>query len=467
MKLSDTKLRFITSADEPNVKEQRVITGQRNLLEAINELEESPKELSWKEQQLLKKQKLIESALEQRELDIKNLIEDGHKKDFGTLSKEDILNQYSQYNTKTNTGTTNTGTTNTGTTNTGTTNTGTTNTGTTNTNNKNISENKIQSFLSVPINIEWRKELIFTVLITDDSGHKYDSNYNSFVGNQLDDVSITGKITNPSNEIIYRFNGTSNSNGEYFDKFLIPEKSTTRGEYTLSINAEKIFRDNTVAETTTKKTFFVIPIRDSSFNDPPIANAGIDQHHITGSLVMLNGTASYDQENSILNYEWMQIDGTKITLSDNTVVNPTFRIPDIVDLFEFSLLVNDGRKDSLKSDSVIISSLHSSAGENKTYINNTNSFTVNSTSIILDGSESGDALDHAINYVWTVLDGLVPTDSTITTADLTDNSIVNPKFKPDLFGNYTFQLKVNDGLHGLTDVSNVTINVKNSIITAP
>ncbi len=441
VKYSDTKFRFITNIDEPNVKEQRVITGQRNLLETINELEKESKELSWKEQQLLKKQKLIKSALEQRELDIKNLIGSNYKKDFGTLSKEDILNKYSKYKTQTNTAATNT---------------------TTNTNNRIISENNIQSFLSVPINIEWRKELKFTVLITDDIKQTYNTNYNSWIGNKLNDVTITGKITSPSNDILYTFNGTTNSNGGYSNKFLIPERSTTRGEYTVSINAEKIFRGNTIAETTTSKTFFVTSIKDSSFNNPPIANAGIDRHNSTGSLVMLDGSASHDLENSILHYAWTQINGTRITLSNYTVVNPTFRIPDTVDLFGFSLLVNDGRKNSLKSDSVIISSLHSSAGANQTHTNGTKGFIVNSTKIQLDGSKSGDSLpDHTISYLWTILDKFIPTNNTITTANLTDNTIVNPKFTPDRFGNYTIQLKVTDSV-GLSDISNVTINVKNS-----
>ncbi len=196
----------------------------------------------------------------------------------------------------------------------------------------------------------------------------------------------------------------------------------------------------------------------NSYNNPPISNAGIDEHLTSGSIVTLDGSGSTDQDDSILYYTWKQLSGTDVKLSNNKIINPTFTIPNIWDSFIFELMVNDGRKDSKESDIVKITSLHSDAGVNQTYTNG-DDFVIDSTNIELDGSLSGDIIDeHITNYSWTVIDGLVPTNSIIKTSSLTNSTIVNPQFMPDQFGNYTFQLEFSDDT-GLIDISNVTINV--------
>ena len=61
----------------------------------------------------------------------------------------------------------------------------------------------------------------------------------------------------------------------------------------------------------------------------PSANAGIDQTVDEGALVTLNGSNSSDPDNGIKSYLWVQTGGTTVTLSDDTIVQPTFTAPEV------------------------------------------------------------------------------------------------------------------------------------------
>jgi hypothetical protein len=84
-------------------------------------------------------------------------------------------------------------------------------------------------------------------------------------------------------------------------------------------------------------------------NDPPTADAGIDQTGAyaveEGSTVTLDGSASSDPDDGIASYLWEQtVGGTTVTLSDPTAAKPTFVTP-IVDAtaitLNFRLTVTD------------------------------------------------------------------------------------------------------------------------------
>lgn len=59
-------------------------------------------------------------------------------------------------------------------------------------------------------------------------------------------------------------------------------------------------------------------------SSPPIADAGPNQLGIAAGTVTLNGCGSYDPLNLPLTFLWTQISGPSVTLSSNTVCNPTF-----------------------------------------------------------------------------------------------------------------------------------------------
>ena len=98
---------------------------------------------------------------------------------------------------------------------------------------------------------------------------------------------------------------------------------------------------------------FRLEVGSGGENTPPVANAGPDQTVDEGTLVTLNGSASSDADSDPLTYEWTAPEG--ITLSDNTLAQPTFTAPTVATstTYEFSLVVNDGTVNSLP-DIVVI-----------------------------------------------------------------------------------------------------------------
>lgn len=76
-------------------------------------------------------------------------------------------------------------------------------------------------------------------------------------------------------------------------------------------------------------------------NRVPVADAGADQTVIVGTLVALDGSGSFDLDAEPLSYAWTQTEGPAVTLSDSSVVDPTFT-PTMADVYTFSLIVNDG-----------------------------------------------------------------------------------------------------------------------------
>ncbi|MCH9035763.1 MAG: PKD domain-containing protein [Chloroflexi bacterium] len=82
-------------------------------------------------------------------------------------------------------------------------------------------------------------------------------------------------------------------------------------------------------------------------NEAPEADAGADQTVATGATVQLDGSGSSDPENDPLTYSWTLSapDGSSATLSDATIVNPTF-VADVDGEYVATLVVNDGTSDS-------------------------------------------------------------------------------------------------------------------------
>lgn len=80
-------------------------------------------------------------------------------------------------------------------------------------------------------------------------------------------------------------------------------------------------------------------------NKKPVANAGQDQTVIAGDIVQLDGSASSDADKDELIYQWRQVAGPVVALSDSASVKPTFKTP-VVDqktVITFQLTVNDAK----------------------------------------------------------------------------------------------------------------------------
>lgn len=86
----------------------------------------------------------------------------------------------------------------------------------------------------------------------------------------------------------------------------------------------------------------------SGMNASPVANAGLDQTEVRGSLVTMDGRGSSDADGDPLSYRWSVVSrpaGSVAGLSSLTAETPSFT-PDVNGIFVFGLVVNDGSVDS-------------------------------------------------------------------------------------------------------------------------
>jgi lysophospholipase L1-like esterase len=63
-------------------------------------------------------------------------------------------------------------------------------------------------------------------------------------------------------------------------------------------------------------------------NAPPVADAGADLAAAAGELLQLDGSGSSDPDGLIASYQWLQLSGPAVTLSNPAAQKPTFTVPD-------------------------------------------------------------------------------------------------------------------------------------------
>ncbi len=176
----------------------------------------------------------------------------------------------------------------------------------------------------------------------------------------------------------------------------------------------------------------------STFNTPPVADAGADQAVILlNTEIQMDGSASYDNEDDPMMYLWsitQKPETSTAELSDQNSINPSF-IADVHGDYVIQLIVSDPWN-SGAPDSVIVSFDNikpvAELGENQSVI-------VGDT-IYLDGSESSDENLDPLTYNWSFV--IVPQDSQ---AQLNNPTSVDPNFVADMPGEYIVSLIVNDG----------------------
>ncbi|MGA1844431.1 MAG: PKD domain-containing protein [bacterium] len=89
----------------------------------------------------------------------------------------------------------------------------------------------------------------------------------------------------------------------------------------------------------------IITVADiTPVNEPPVANAGIDQRVCEKDTVTLDAGGSYDPDGDIVTYLWVQTGGTPVLNFDGTTMQVTFTAPNcgpIPEIFSFILTVTD------------------------------------------------------------------------------------------------------------------------------
>ena len=172
-------------------------------------------------------------------------------------------------------------------------------------------------------------------------------------------------------------------------------------------------------------------------NRSPIANAGRDTIiFLPVDFVVLDGSASTDQDGTITSYQWTLIKGPTIS----NITKPAQSISAAKSLavgdYSFELTVTDNGGSNAK-DTVTVSVKASCNNQPPVAIaGNDEIRTLNSQNIKLDGSNSFDPDGIIISYEWTKISG---PSVTIITPGLSTSSLTNYTE-----GDYLFKLTVTD-----------------------
>ncbi len=194
-------------------------------------------------------------------------------------------------------------------------------------------------------------------------------------------------------------------------------------------------------------------------NVPPTANAGPDQSVATGSVVTLNGTGSFDPENSPLTYFWRFLsrpEGSLAAYDNPASATPSF-FADLDGQYLSELTVNDGDAGSLPDNVVVTAATPNAppianAGPDNTVLRN--------MVIQLDGTQSYDPDNNALTFAWSIVSQ--PAGST----SMLDNpASPTPTILADAEGQYVFRLVVNDG-HMDSESDTVVITSNNAVPVA-
>ena len=183
-----------------------------------------------------------------------------------------------------------------------------------------------------------------------------------------------------------------------------------------------------------------VTITTTSFQ-PPVANAGQAQTVIVGATVQLDGTGSTETSGNSLTYQWSLLTiptGSTAKLSSTTAAKPTF-VADLAGVYIAQLIVNDTLQNSTPSTVTITANPPQAPTANAGSAQTVQIGSAAATPVVLSGS-GNDPQGQPLTYHWTLT---VPAGS--NTAALSNASIANPTFVPDVLGQYTATLVVNDG----------------------
>jgi hypothetical protein len=181
-----------------------------------------------------------------------------------------------------------------------------------------------------------------------------------------------------------------------------------------------------------------------------------------GSLVTLDGSASYDPDGDRITFQWTQTNGPTVALSSPAADKPTFTSPSVPSgsvTLTFRLTVSDGSFSPSAPVSITVEHVNhapvSNAGPNQT---------VDDTKLVtLDGSASSDPDTDPLTYAWVQVSG-----SPVT---LSNPGAVNPTFTAPIVSasgdTLVFQLTVRDpDLQSSSAITKVTVVHQNPVCTA-
>jgi microcystin-dependent protein len=155
---------------------------------------------------------------------------------------------------------------------------------------------------------------------------------------------ITGILTS---------NGISISDANTSTPFVFFDGGLPAEESPINLEFRLIVTDN--GGLTDSDRSLVSLTADNTQNQPPIANAGVDETVTEGSTVTLDGSGSSDSDISTLSYQWTQINGISVTLNNSNTSVASFTAPQVTqnETLTFRLTVTDSGGLSSTDDVVI------------------------------------------------------------------------------------------------------------------
>jgi hypothetical protein len=212
----------------------------------------------------------------------------------------------------------------------------------------------------------------------------------------------------------------------------------------------------TVSDGVHTSTPDTVDITIRNVNQAPVADAGGDQTVREGSLVTLHAGDSFDPDSDALTYQWTQIAGAPVSLSDPAVAQPTFTAPTVGsggDTLRFVVTVGDGTAASTDEVAIVVTNL------NQTPIANAGSDqTVDAgTAVTLSAAASTDPDGDALIYSWTQVSGPLVA---LSGADSALARFTAPAAGPN-GGTLVFQLTVGDG-SSVGEPDTVTVTVRDA-----
>lgn len=194
-----------------------------------------------------------------------------------------------------------------------------------------------------------------------------------------------------------------------------------------------------VNDGTTASSAAAVTITASVANAAPVANAGVAQNVVTGTVVTLDGSASSDANGDSLTYAWTltaKPAGSSAALSSPTSRKPTFTA-DAAGTYVGTLTVNDGKVSSTAATVNITAAVANVAPVANAGV--AQKIWVGSF-VTLDGGASSDANGDSLTYSWSLISKPSGSAATLTGATSTIST-----FTVDLVGTYVASLVVNDG----------------------
>ena len=192
-------------------------------------------------------------------------------------------------------------------------------------------------------------------------------------------------------------------------------------------------------------------------NAAPVANAGPNQNVVLASVVTLNGAGSTDANYDALTYKWALVSkpaNSTAALSSTSGATPTFTA-DLVGVYVATLIVNDGKVDSVMSAVTINAALANVAPVANAGPAQSVTRTSGSVVVTLNGTGSTVANGDVLTYRW-----VLTTQPTGSTAALSSATVAQPTFTATVAGVYVATLIVNDGKVDSTSPSTVPITVQ-------